>query len=215
MVGVFPSMLFMHHLVYACIPYDRRGLLMSFLCADLFAERCTSQSPKHASSSLIPFHIKASTRYEQLERDFFSQNLQAFSIFINGVFHCSVRYSQLCDFNDKVRFKSIWNVLIFSQLKQDFPEFMEKIPFPPKRVLSLSMDQVIFFSLYMFTRWGWRASKGFGKIHSIGEYLWNASGYLTWPRSARFRRSQKALSLYRSSTMHKRYFFQWMHWLRS
>eukprot|EP00048_Salpingoeca_helianthica_P021687 m.13786 g.13786 ORF g.13786 m.13786 type:complete len:552 (-) comp6285_c0_seq2:391-2046(-) len=48
----------------------------------------------------------------------------SFSVFINGVYHCSLRYSQLLDF--------------YTALKAQFPEQMASIPFPPKKMLALT-----------------------------------------------------------------------------
>lgn len=64
------------------------------------------------------------TRDQFLEPDARKGPYVAFSVFINGVYHCSLRYSQLLTFNDA--------------LKAQFPEQMASIPFPPKKMLSLS-----------------------------------------------------------------------------
>lgn len=61
-------------------------------------------------------------------KDDHGSNYRVYNIHVNGVFHCSVRYSQLHDFNEQVR----------KEFSNSFTGYQK---FPPKKLLSLTPAQ--------------------------------------------------------------------------
>ena len=60
---------------------------------------------------------------------YFLLPIQSYNLHVNGVFHCSLRFSQLHDFHEQVK-------------KEFGTDFLGTFKFPPKKLLPLTPPQV-------------------------------------------------------------------------